>query len=594
MSTFHSAVAGVILAGIVSVLALPVALGRSSASLASLALGTDDAFSAYGLEPRENQIGGGAIRWLRPKAAFQFDSVGPGFVDVDLEIRGHRTEVTLIANGARVGNLPPGQGHFASRIRLLGASLMFGIETEGFPATGRTLGAQFVSLRVEPKTTPPPRIRSVPIRFWLALTAVAAAAWVAQALSGLSLPLALLPPATFLTLVLPMGLWRSAWLIECASLVALASMVSSFAARKAVGTVAARGWLQGALLIALAVHGVLPPSPLIVQADAQLHGNKLAEVASGNPFPTSRTDHKPPFEIPYGFSFYGLLSPWASAGAANVAVVRHGAAFLSALSALCLALLLGRVSAGLAAASLLLWTFSPVNIRTMAYGNLSNVFAQGVFVLFLVGAALPLQGRVRTGLLALSVALSATAHLSSFIFQVALFVVALFIPKDRREAALKPLLLGMVLAALYYASFLRMIWIQLPRLLAERGGSGGVFDPWRLPSQILSGAGGALLGLILLSAVAGTLRPVLPFSRSLALCGLLLAVAALVSPVEVRYLFAVLPVLAAAGASALGDSPGVKGPRSERWVRPLALGLTVWAVVTGAQVLRDFLPLFGV
>ncbi len=472
--------------------------------------------------------------------------------------------------------------------------MKFGIETEGFPAPGRTLGAQFVSLRVEPATTPHPGIRAVPIRFWLALSAVAAVAWVAQVLSGLSLPLALLPPTTFLALVLPMGLWRSAWLVECASLVALASMVSSFAARRAIGSVAARGWLQGALLTAFAVHGVLPPSPLIVQADAQLHGNKLAEVAGGNRFPTSRTDHKPPFEIPYGFSFYGLVSPWASAGPANVAVVRHGAAFLSAFSALCLALLLGRVSAQLAAASLLLWTFSPVNIKTMAYGNLSNVFAQGIFVLFLVGAAVMPQGRVSTGLLALSVALSATAHLSSFIFLVALLVVALLISKDRREKAFRPLFLGVVLAALYYASFLRIIWIQLPRLLAERGGSAGVLDAWRLPSQILSGAGGPLLGLVLLSAVAGTLRPVLPFSRSLALCGLLLAVAALVSPVEVRYLFAVLPVLAVAGASAFGDGPEVRGLRSGRWVRPLALGLTAWAVVAGAQVLRDFLPLFGV
>ncbi len=610
MNSLRSAATVLILAGIGAILSLPPLVSRHPNSRASLAFGTDDAFVARGLEPRENQIGGGAIRWTRPRAAFSFEGVGPGLVDIDLEVRDHRTEVNLTANGALIGRLAPGERRFTAQTRLSGSSLVFGIETEGFAASGRTLGTQFVSLEVEPVSLSNGRPPGVPARFWTALGALILTSVAAQALAGQSVWIALLPPVLFLALVLPAGLWRSGWLVECAALMGAASVVSALVSRRARGASIARGWLQVALLLALTIHGVLPPSPLVIQGDAQLHGNKLAEVAKGNRFPISRTDHRKPFEFPYGFSFYGVLSPLAAPEISNVSIVREGAAFFWSLSVLALALSLGSASAGLAAGSVILWTFAPVNIRTVGFGNLNNVFAQAIFVLFLTGAAMPGRGKVKGLALAILAALSATAHLSSFIVLLTLLLIGLAIPSERRGAAFKPLLLGVTAAGLYFATFLPMILAQVPRLLGERGGSSGVFDPWRLPNQIIAGLGWPLAALVVLSILARPIRPVLPLARSLALSGLLLAVVALVSPIEVRYLLAVAPLLAIVGAAVFdeGDPRSFPGQNLSAvfdwsWLRalgreavslPLALGLLLAAVVHGGFVLFEFLPLAGV
>lgn len=610
MNSVRSAATALILAGIAVILSLPPLVARHSASLASLAYGTDDAFVTEGLEQRENQIGGGALRWTRPKAAFSIEGVGPGPADIDLEVRGHRTEVNLTVNGALVGTLQPGQGRFTTQTRLTGSSLVFGIETAGFAASSRTLGTQFVSLRVEPGPSPNGRPAGVPIRLWLAMATVTVVSVATQVLTGQSLWIALLAPGMFLAMVLPAGLWRSAWLAECAGLMSLASLAASWASRRARGGSSARGCLQVALLLALTIHGLLPPSPLVIQGDAQLHGNKLAEVAKGNRFPISRTDHKKPFEFPYGFSFYGVLSPLVSPEISNVRIAREGAAFFWSLSILGLALVVGNASAGLAAGSVTLWTFAPVNIRTMGFGNLNNVFAQAIFLLFLAGAATPGRGKAKGLALAFLAALSATAHLSSFIVLVTLLLLTLAISSDRRGAAFKPLLLGVAAAALYFASFLPMIVAQLPRLLGERGGSAGVFDPWRLPNQVVAGVGWPMIALVVLSVFVRSVRPIVPLARSQALTGILLAVVALVSPIEVRYLLAVVPLLAIVGAavfdegdpgsfpgqnlSAVFDLPWLRTLGSEAVSWPLALALLLAAVIHGGRVLLEFLPLSGV
>jgi hypothetical protein len=600
----------VILAGVAAILAVPLEVARNPRSLASLALGTDDAFVVSGMEPRENQIGGGALRWLRPLASFRFEAVGPGPVDIDLEVRGHRTEVTLVANGARIGSLPEGAGHFATRVALSGSSLVLGIETEGFNASGRALGTQFVSLSATPALSTKSGISAVPARLWLALGGVVVVTVAAVAISGLGGWAILAPPVVFLLLVLPAGLWRSRWLFECAILVAVAVVVSVLIARAAHGGVWARTCLQVTLFVAATIHGILPPSPLVIQGDAQLHGNKLTEVARGNRFPTSRTDHQPPFEIPYGFSFYGVLTPWSTPGASGVPVVRIGAAFFSTLSVLALALLLGRTSAAVAAAAVILWTFAPVNIRTMGFGNLSNVFAQAVFLLFLVVGGLLHKGWFRALVLSLLVLLSATAHLSSFIVLFTLLLVAGLLGADRRGPAFKPLVVGVAVALGYFATFLPMVAAQLPRLLGERGGSSGVFDPGRLPSQFVAGAGWPLLALLALSLLTSAPRLILPMSRALAVTALVLAVAALVSPVEVRYLLAALPLLAMLGASALEedtvgafprqtlmtlvDLPGLRTLGSELVRVPVGITLLLAAGFHGLRVLLEFIPLSGV
>jgi hypothetical protein len=608
MSTFRPVVILAILSGIVAILTVPWLVRRHPASIASLALGTDDAFAVSGLEPRENLVGGGALRWTRKNASFRFDSVGPGLVDIEIEARDHRTDVTVTANGAVIGSLRPGESHTAARIKLTGSSLMLETSTDGFEASGRTLGSQVVSIVVKPVNPPGPG--GVPLALWAGIGLLLFLPMVVNAAAGLAPWPAVFPAAIFLALVLPGGLWRSRWLVECAALMTTGLLVSVFIAAKARGQRTVRSWLQVAVFVAVTVHGVIPPSPLIVQGDAQLHGNKLGEVARGNWFPVTRTDHKPPFEIPYGFSFYGLLTPLAGDGASNVPVVRRAAALFSALSAVALAMAIGRVSATLAAASLLLWTFAPVNIRTMGFGNLNNVFAQSIFVLALVAAVLIPKRVVRSLCVMFLVALSATAHLSAFIVLVTLVLAAALFASDRHSNAFKPVLAGVAVAGIYYLTFLPMIAAHIPRLMGERGGSRGVFDPWYLPSQILAGFGWPLIALIALSLLVRAARPVFPLARSLAVTGGLLALVALVSPVEVRYLLAVLPLAAVLGASPLdlGDPrafprqtlaslvnvPWLRTLGSERVAIPMSVALILVVVFKGFSILCGFLPLSGV
>lgn len=578
-------------------------------SVASLALGTDDAFVVSGLESRENLVGGGVLRWTQPRAMFQFDGVGPGEVDVDLRVRDHRTEVSITANGAIVGTLMPGQRQFASRIRLTRSRLILGIETEGFSvSSGRQLGTQFVSLGVTPVEA---AASPLPNRVLVSFALLVILGLIIQRALRLSEFVALLIPLLFAGMVLPAGLWRSPWLLECAVLMGLTILVSALVVCLTKGARAARTALQAALLLTLTIHGVLPPSPLVIQQDVQLHGNKLAEVARGNWFPTTRTDHKVPFEIPYGFSFYGLLSPLASSPTDNVSVVRGAAAFFTGLSILAFGLAVGRSSPHVAATALLLWAFMPANIRTMAYGNLNNIFAQAAFVLFLTGSLVLRPRLARSLFLALLVLLSATAHLGSFIVVFILLIVTFPLARGRATAAFKPLLVGVFLASCYYAVFVPLIWKHVPRLLAEHGGSRGVFDPWLLPSQILLLVGWPLLALIVLAALSSRTRLVLPLGRELLLTGLLLAVAALVSPVEVRYVLALAPFVAIMGGSFVEEAPSTPDgfpPQNLTsvvdfpWLRTLSsdgvtgvLGYALLsaAVAHGASVLRSFLPLFA-
>ena len=561
-------------------------------SIAELRTGTDDAFALGGLEPRENLVGGGALRWTRPTAEFRFDDIGPGAVDITLTARDHRTEVTVTANGASIGTLAPGQRELRTRTTLQGRGVTIALQTEGFTtASGRALGTQFESLAVAPV-----EVSVAPRRFLFVLAVVFALGLIVQLALGRSPLFALLAPLLLAAMTVPSGLWRSGWTVECGVLTTLSALGAAAVASAGSGSGRAKGALQCATMLGLAVHFVLPPSPLIVQSDAQLHGNKLGEVARGNLFPISRTDHKTPFDFPYGFSFYALLSPLASSAVENVSVARHGAAFFTGLSILALGLVVGRVSSAWSAGALVFWTFAPANIRTMAYGNLNNVFAQATFVLFLTGATrLPGPSFLKWAL-AMMMAVSATAHLSSFIVVAIFCAFTLLLPSDRRQPAARPLFMGAGLAAIYFLTFAPMIVRQAPRLLAERGGSAGAFDPWRLPQTIGSlGAGWPLIGAALLAVAVRRTRTLLPLPRGLSWTIIFLAGLALVSPIEVRYMLAAIPLLAIVGAATL-QPRGDIAPGDTEISPALRAGtgaLLVASVLQGAIVLREYVPLWA-
>jgi hypothetical protein len=310
-----------------------------------------------------------------------------------------------------------------------------------------------------------------------------------------------------------------------------------------------------ALLLALLLHAGVATSPLLVTSDAVFHANKLAQVARGDLFPTSLTQHERPFRFPYGVAFYALLAPLSHAGIGEIALVRWGAAVAGfAASLATFALLVGRPP--LAAAAVMLLQLFPLSVDVYSYGNLSNAFGQAATVLFFAWWTGSARGGAAAG--ALLFVLAGLAHLSSLVVLVVL-AGALALARGRgllgdptRALALA---VGLALAGAYYASFAPLVLEQLPRL-REGGGQGGVARaPWSLLWEQARTAvqqwGWPALALCLIGrpwrADGGLERDL----RAFWVAGGVLLLAALLTPLEVRYRLALTLPLAVAGASGL-------------------------------------------
>jgi hypothetical protein len=201
----------------------------------------------------------------------------------------------------------------------------------------------------------------------------------------------------------------------------------------------------------------------------------------------------------------------------------------------------------------LILQLAPVTFDLYSYGNLSNVFGQAATVGFFAWwwSASPASSAL-VGVTLLAAA--GLAHLSSaIVVAVVCGWLALLegrsLLADRRRVG--ALLAGLAAIAVYYSHFVPLVIEQLPRLAGREGaGASGLsravgqariaLDQWGLPAALL-GALGVLRGRL------ADWRPVL---AAWGLAGLALAFAALVSPLEVRYLYALtlpLAVVAAEG-----------------------------------------------
>jgi hypothetical protein len=393
-------------------------------------------------------------------------------------------------------------------------------------------------------------------------------------------------------LLWPSGLVRSSYAASLSLLLAAGLMAAAVFAwwverRRSSG---AGRWALVALTAAWLVQGLLATSPVMVVSDAVFHANTLARVAGGDLFPTSVTQHAQPFRIPYGVSFYAALAPLFRAGIDGVALVRIGAAVagLLASAALFLALLraYGAATAGLAV--VLLQTLPATFDVAYSYGNFSNAFGQSATVGFFAWWAGATPGGWAAG--AFLLATAALAHFSSLIVVVAL-VAALAvgrrhdIGRDRvRRAALA---VGLAVAAAYYAHHVGLVVSQLPRLL-EGGGRGSAEAPGLLAAIRDQGVGAVMGWGLAAMALAWFGRPSWKLGavdRDLAAWWIgagLLALPALVSPLEVRYLYALTPAVAAAagrGAVTLYARGGLR--------RALASALVALQVVTGGLNLAE-------
>jgi hypothetical protein len=393
-------------------------------------------------------------------------------------------------------------------------------------------------------------------------------------------------------LVGPSGLVRSPYAVTLSLLLAGAAGVSAlFAAwaRRWGSQASVAAYL--ALMAAILVQGVASTSPLMVVSDAVFHANKLAAVAGGDLFPTSRTQHAQPFVIPYGATFYLPLVPLYRLGLDPVWLVRGGAAVSGIVASGALFALVAARRTPLVAGLAVVWLqLLPGTFDVYSYGNLSNVFGQSLTALFFAWWAGGRPGGWPAGALAL--ALGATAHLSSLVVLAAV-AAGLLLARGRQSlrdrAGLVAAAVGLACALVYYGQYWSLIRDQLPRLL-EGGGQGR--GPW-------VGAWGALrtqlVGALaqwgwptLLLAPFGLPRP----SRSrwegdLAGYGagcLALSLAAVFSPVDVRYLYALAPVLAIAAAETATRSLG-----SGAWRRLAVFCVGLWAAVAAAGWLSEAL-----
>jgi hypothetical protein len=342
---------------------------------------------------------------------------------------------------------------------------------------------------------------------------------------------------------------------------ALAAAVAWAAGRRHAG---AGPWAFVAVFAAWLVQGLCGTAPLRVVSDAVFHANKLAQVSAGDWFPTSVTQHARAFRIPYGVSFYALLVPLHRMGLDPALLVRAGAAASGILASAALFLLLAARSPRAAAVAVVVLQLVPATFDYgFSYGNLSNAFGQSMTVLlFAWWAGGGRRGAVGAALLALA----ALSHLSSLIVLMVLLA-ALVAARGREVLRDRPRIVavgaGLALAALYYVHFAPLVFEQVPRLLEGggqgRGASQGVWAAARL--QVLTALGEWGIAAMVLASfgrprtaaatAAGAPSSGSHLDRDLCafwVAGLLLAVPAVVSPLEVRYVYALtLPLAAAAG-----------------------------------------------
>jgi len=560
---------------------------------ADVARGSEEAF-ARGLQRRELPPGIGPQRWTTARAGFTFRDLPRTSASVLVEVRDARGPVTVVADGVILGRLETGVRSASFPLPPTGRRTReIELRSEPFRAgDGRLLGAllgRVAIAGVERESWPP-------VAMVLELLLPALLVFACARCAGLGAPWAAtaasLTVAFAATALWPSGLAHSPYAPRLCALLCAGSVLALAFARLVARrhpTAACAGWI--ALSAAWLVQVVAGTSPLMVVSDVGFHANKLAAVAAGDLFPVSVTQHARPFRIPYGVSFYAVLAPLARAGVDTVMLVRAGAAAagLAATAGLFLLALSAVGPTAAAVAAVLLQLLPGAFDIAYSYGNLSNAFGQSATVLFFCWWAGRAPGRWPAG--AALLALAALAHFSSFVFVVALvcaLVIADLRSEERDRTRYWAAGLGLLLAAAYYAHFAGLIWEQAPRLLEGggqgRGASRSAWDAARL--QVLTAAAQWGLPAIVL-AWLGRPRPAPGdrYARDLAsywLAGLVLAVPAVVSPLEVRYLYgltAAVALSAGAGAARLHAQGG--GWRVAGWALVMA------QIVLGAREIAE-------
>jgi hypothetical protein len=558
------------------------------APVADVALGSEEAFAVRtDLHARELPPQAAPLRWTGHRVRFQFRHLPSGSLRLEVQLRDFRAPVTVTAGGAVVGRMEVGETRLVRRLPGRAEDgLDVELRTRSFVAEdGRTLGMLLGRVALEPEERGGVSLPLVGL-----FVAGSVSVFAAAAVSGLgalgSLLTSALASFVVAALLWPFGVARSPFAAALTLVLVLGvGAAAGFAAawRRQGRPLQAAAFV--AALAALLVQGLAVTSPLFVVSDALFHANKLAAVAQGDLLPTSVTQHEPPFRIPYGVSFYAVLAPLLRSSADAVPLVRWGAAIAGIVGSLAVFALASPLGARVAALAVVLLQLMPGVVDIHSYGNLSNVFGQALTAAFVAWWA----GRARGGGLA-GFALLATAglgHLSSLIVLFAL-APALAIgryPAIREDRSrLAALTFGGLALVLYYVQFWPLVRDQLPRLIGAGTGSAGPDHVgWSRALQQLRGAFEQWGAPALVLAVIGRPRPrATSLERDLTAfwwAGAALALVAVFSPLEVRYLYALTVPLAVAAAS--GADRLVSRGRFGAGLAAALVGAQVWLAVAG-------------
>lgn len=545
--------------------------------------GGEEAF-ARGLHPRELPAGGAPLRWTGAAAAVVFERLPELPLELTLSLPGRRGAVLVGEGGRILGRLPAEQRTASYSLAPGPAHREITLSVEAFVAgDGRTLGTQLDRVGVSwPRGIGWPRFGLVGL-LWLAGLGVAIGARRAGGSAGVVGFASGGGVAVAVALLWPVGLAFSPVAPWLAAAVAAAGVAAGEVARRlAPGAGTAALELAAALFVVAVAFGPLAASPAMVVSDAVFQANKLTQVARGDLFPVSVTQHQPPFRFPYGVAFFALLAPLARAGFEPVTVVRCAAALATVLAAFAWVAVLIPSGARAAAIAGLALAVTPIAFDVFSYGNLANVFAQAATLGLLAWWIGPTPGGLATG--AALAALAGLSHLSGalVLFPLAL-ALALFDRRGAGDVRWRALALGLAVSFAYYASFLPLIVSQLGRLGEGGGGGGGLLDG--LLVQVAAVLAQLGLPLIALAAFA-ELPPADTRAGAVARAGLAtalaLGLASAVSPLQPRYVYAltgVVALLAGRGAMALH----ARG-RAGTWAAAALVGL---AVLRGGANLVD-------
>lgn len=362
----------------------------------------------------------------------------------------------------------------------------------------------------------------------------------------------------------------------------------------------AAAFSTGALFLELLVL-LHPDMPI---GDAMFHAHRFQGVLGGNVYFTSIAPGGYLFPYPPGlYVFASLFADLAVRGNADMTLLRIIVLSVDTVVSILLYATVARTSKDrtAAAATVAIYHLVPLGFSVATTGNLTNAFAQSVSVAALCLLALPAMGLERRWLLpalAGTLAVAFLSHTSTFPLLLGACMLTAALMLLRGGPALRPrgvtVLWAATLAfaaavALYYGHFGDTYRSEFARIGAETaagaadaGGRGIGTRAALVPFYLRLNFGIPVLVLAAAGAWRmfreGTRDPLTLTTAGWALSCLAFLALGVLTPVDMRYYLAAVPVIAiaaATGASLLWSRAGTS--------RALAVGLLAWAVWVGAR-----------